>query len=697
MSDAFDFDILMRRKRRILMAGIIMSCLALAVSLVLPRQFVAEGGMIVENSEPNVPELGMGIGSADGVVLTQVEVLRSRELIKSVVVERNLAEAPDLMPAMRLPVSSAVFSATIKRFETTLAALVSGNTATATIDRSPVDRATDYVQKNLKVDATEHSSVISLRFQAGSPKLAVDVVNTVMSTYLSGEVALRHAQIASVNGWLSDHARSLKREADEANAAVERFVKSHVQPEVQGSPTTYLQLTKDEEQLSLAEQSLAKHQAILDSVVNGGGTSAPATLESRTIQDYRSREAQLVQQISLMAPNDPRRAPLEHALAIVHTQIATEIDRIVAGMRHNVEVARADVVAMQRATDRDLSKSQISTDDAATLATLHHDAEAKREMYIAFGARSERTFLAGAELPSARILSPAALEPTNSTSALALVLGFVAGVLGACAVIVLRESFNRQINSASKMALITGLPVCGSLPAVKNTPQLLGAPAASIVGETLRGIWFRLRPTASNGEGTTILVTSSDAGEGKTTVAAALARRIAEDGFRVLLIDADLRRPSLAAALGTKTTLQPPDPGKCLEAVLIGAVTLQRAAGNDPRSGIDYLLADGTAMIPMTVLASERFSTLLNEAKAMYDFVVLDSPPVLQVTDAVIMARHCDHILFIVRADYVAAELVSEATRRFHEPDRSKIVTLLTGVRPGDLNRGDYFGGYHVA
>ena len=187
-----------------------------------------------------------------------------------------------------------------------------------------------------------------------------------------------------------------------------------------------------------------------------------------------------------------------------------------------------------------------------------------------------------------------------------------------------------------------------------------------------------------------VVVTSSEIGEGKTTVAAALARKTAADGYRVLLIDADLRRPRLAAAMNLR-------PEKTLEAVLNGSATLNEAVLRDPQFGVHCLLSQGNVANAMRVLASDRFKALLAESKAAYDFVVLDSPPVLRVADAVMLAKLCRHILFIVGSGRVPGELVIEAVQRFSEEDRGKIIPLLTRVRPSEMNPRDYFGGYGVS
>ena len=143
-------------------------------------------------------------------------------------------------------------------------------------------------------------------------------------------------------------------------------------------------------------------------------------------------------------------------------------------------------------------------------------------------------------------------------------------------------------------------------------------------------MWLAMR--SPQNEGTAILVTSSESSEGKTTIASALARRFADDGFRVLLIDADLRRPRLATILKLR-------PEGYLESVLSGDVTLDKAVVYDTKLGLSCLLANGSLENPIRALSSDHFEQLLTASRRAYDFVILDSPPVLHVADPVLLAK----------------------------------------------------------
>jgi succinoglycan biosynthesis transport protein ExoP len=270
-------------------------------------------------------------------------------------------------------------------------------------------------------------------------------------------------------------------------------------------------------------------------------------------------------------------------------------------------------------------------------------------------------------------------------------------VVAAGASIILRRAFSAKIRDTQAITTATGLRTIGSLPEITDAIWRKPSPAGSLIAETLRGMSLTMLPANTwpdeskqyfERNGQAILVTSSDRGEGKTTVAATLARLMAADGFRVLLIDADLRRPRLAAAMHTRMT------GTTLEAILDGQATLQDVLRQDPIFGVHCVFAKVQYSNPLPALASRNLSEMLDEARNYFDFIILDSPPVLRVADALILSKLTEHVLFLVGAERMTTELVAETIDRFPKEERHKIHPVLTRVKSRDLERRDHYGGY---
>ena len=313
------------------------------------------------------------------------------------------------------------------------------------------------------------------------------------------------------------------------------------------------------------------------------------------------------------------------------------------------------------AVQTETTTAQTTSTAGATLRQLTGDLEAKRQIYVSFLTQAGQARLAAEQSPTAHILFQAVPPqlPAHSFGMISLVLGFFCGVTGAAGIAIMRNMMNSKINTTDEMLEVTGLPVFGSLPEIKQSRgrDIL---AVSPITETFRAMWITLRPQQR--QGVAILVTSSETGEGKTTVALGLARRFASDGFRVLLIDCDLRHPSLA-------TLLKRQPKPSIETMLNGVV---QGTISTVEPGFDCLLADGSIENPVKVLSSDRFERLLADYRQVYDFVILDSPPVLHVADPLLLAKLCQHIIFLVQSGRVSNELVSEATQRFTEDDRAE-------------------------
>ena len=685
--------ILSRRKWLILLSGLLVGALALGVTRLIPYSYVAQGALIIDT--PRVGPMGSA-GGTEGVTLTQEEILRtqqdvirSRGLIAQVVSSLHLDTAAGLTAGERLPARLAGFKAAAVAGVHYLIDLINGGHRPDDAANADVEAAIQYVSKHLQLESSEQSSVVSLQFTAGTPGRAVSVLNAIMNTYIADLGSAKREEWTATNGLMLERAAAMKVEADDAKKHLESFLRQHGLPEIQGSLGPALQLSKNQEQLSSARADLARKQAKLEVVTHFGAGDLPEVLDSRTIQRYHDTEADVLGKLALFGPLDPRRGPLNSALVSIRSQINRETDKIASSIKRDVDIASANVKHLEAAVASESSASQASSVAAVTLASLKSDVEAKQQMYIAFQkSAADQVLRQMSQAPLAHILFPPARIPGRHLGLPALILGFLAGILLSSAAVVFRYVFSSTIRTAMDLAIATALPVAASLPAVKgrignDTIRYLPAFA-----ETLRALSVSLHPVARD-EAEIVLVTSSDVGEGKTTLATTLAETYAGDGFRVLLIDADLRRPKVSTIFGLRPT-------QTLESVLAGKVHWAEAVVHCSSSGLHCLPANGSSRNPISAINSQHFATMIGESKHLYDYIILDSPPVLRVADPLILAGYCRHILLVVRAGFTRADLVSQAMERFRTEDRPKMRALLTRVKPQDLDSGGYYGGYDM-
>lgn len=673
--------ILMRRKRRMLLSGLAVACFAFGITRMLPLRYASEGNLIIEHPSADDGKSPTVLNS----VLTQVDVLQSKALIRRSI--HSLARTDGMVPILRLPRAVAAF---IQDAREQVSKLFKSDEDE---DNDPLADKVNYIQDHLRVESKDSSSVISVKYEAGTPQAAAAVVNAIMATYVSTVGDARDATIVKSDSWISQQMAANWREVEAAELRVTQFMKENRNlTEVQGSLTATLQLSRDQAQLAIAREDLARQQAALSTITRSKGAGAEETLNSKSVQALKEVEAKTLEQINTLYELDPRRQSLQNKLAGTRGLINSETAAVVASVSRGVEIARVRVQVLEAATQKETEAAQVSTVATITLKQLTNDLEAKRQLYVEFLKGAGQAQLSAMRAPTARILFQGVppRKPVQSLGLVSLVFGFFAGVVGSAGITTMRAAFGRKLTSTNDMTIITGLPVIGGLPDLSfaRSGNGLIPQTQPIMTETFRGLWLAMRTQDNEGGG--ILVTSSEIGEGKTTMTAALGRSFADDGFRVLLVDADLRRPSLDKVFNLKPKLY-------LESVLDGSATLNEAVVNDQKSGLAWVFSNGTNKNPIKALTSEQFKDFLYEARQLYDFVILDSAPILEVADPIVLASLCQHIVYIVEAGRVTNELVAAALQRFGKEDRHKIFILMTRVRSGDLNKLDYYSGYASA
>jgi capsular exopolysaccharide synthesis family protein len=718
--------LLWRRKVILALSAVLGAVLALGAMRFAPLRYGAEAQLLVENRELMIPELNSGVAQQQSTVLsrtrTEADVLRSRGILERAVQDLDLADHPRLDAVSRLPDWLTLARTALDEQVARIRALFEEAATQPEAEAAPEDRLASAVlllQRRLRVSSDEHSRVITVRLQTGSPTLSAQILNTLLERYIADDVSMRQQATMQAHAWLSERAAALREDVIAADARVQAFRSEHRLLDVAtGSSLPSVLLNEQESRLSQARQEFARLQSALEtarqSAVRGSAAGgAQETLSSLLIQRLRDREAEIRQRISnadeRLGPRHPDRMAAEAELRNLRRQIDDEATKILTSISRETEIARQQVDGLQLFVDRLRSNAQRAASAEVTLAQLTGEAEAKRQVYNAFLTRAAQTQLASAQFPPARIVSPAVppRHPDRLSNAVVAAFGAATGLFLTAGIALLRHHGHSPLNSAQELAAVTGLPNLGALPAFlprrlrrsSVSPQLPYTMARNAV-ETLRAIRIALRtitpggtvspaPSSTASSSVVALITSSEVDEGKSTLAATLAYVSAADGLKVLLVEADLRNPGLGHMFGKQTTSR-----SSLEGLLEGGATLDEAVQVDPRFGLHYVVADGGASNPQRLLDSDRFRNFLAAARRRYDLVIIDSPPVLRVADALLISPLCDVILFTVAWERVPRGFVLEALDRLPADMRSRTATVLTQVPANRLGQQDVYSGY---
>ena len=461
-------------------------------------------------------------------------------------------------------------------------------------------------------------------------------------------------------------------------------------------------------QSAAAAAELRQAEALANSAQ--GVESASDVLTSPLIQALRQREADVASRIAEMAtelgPLHPKMINAHAEVQDTREKIEAEVDRIVQGMRNDLEVARTREQTLRASLNRlETERAEVNTAQG-TLEVLEREAVANKALFDTLLARwNEIGQNDGLQHADARIISRANVpaSPASPNTPLAIGGSFFVGLLLAVLLAVTIESVRRGMQSSEDVDALLGVSTLSLVPLLKRsrlkkgvTPEqyVLDKPASSfaeahrslLTGLLISGAESGPRPRS-------ILVTSALPEEGKTTISLATARLAAKGGQRVLLVDADMRTNRIARLMGLTEQVGLGD-------VLADGIDLAATVQRDSESSLDVLVAGRRRPNPTDLITSTAMQELLASLERQYDWVILDSPPVLAVSDARYLSRLSGTTVFVVKWMNTRGEVAQLAFRQLVEAGANipgvvlSMVDARKNARYGYADSGYYYYGY---
>lgn len=690
----------LRRNLHLVLGTVLLIDLAVAGwLLVRPVEWTATAELLIEPDDRGFGNLREEIDlrvdrlqPAD--VESEAKLLASRRVALAVIERERLAEAVEPEPLGRrlrqllagagewLLDWVAGVRSSFAGYPTALAARGLDEPEVATPDPEAV---LELFYEGLTVRRDPLARVLTVAYRASERERAVRVVDTLTRVYLEERVAAQREALEQTARYLEERLAVVARELEEAERRVKEFQSRTGLFSVDGVSALERRWSELGRELTQATVRLAEAEARLAQLEGARRTGGLAGLRevagSPVIGELRRQEAELARRIAdLSTQYGPRHPLMQNAraeLADIRRSIGLEIDRIAASLAHDRDLARERVVRLQAEFAEAERRLATAGSSQVELEELTRRAEGARKLYETMLDRyrraSEQAKLVRA---SARVISPPTppARPSNAPKLVVLAFTTAAGLGLGCGLAFLRELRRRGFATSEELERELGLPVLAVLPRLAEAdlgPALgeqaeggeAGAepPLASAYREAVQRIVSRLLLDPAERavrRGRVVAVTSAFPGDGKTTLALALARQCARSGRRTLLIDADLRRRSLDRLLAVPAD----QPG--LVQILSGECrSIDRAMLSEAASGLKILPAGGSPESPQDLLASPKARVLLGALREVCDLVVVDLPPVLAVSDALALAPAFDEALLVVRWEGTPRDAVQAASR----------------------------------
>jgi succinoglycan biosynthesis transport protein ExoP len=648
-------------KHRWIMLGVVGACLALAliVSMLTQRQYTAtirvqvarEAAKVVDmNQDDNDPSSG---SSSTEFYQTQYALLKSRSLSEAVV--RDLGLANDNLYLAQYD-----------------------NSRTEEIAAKPIkarmELATALVNRNTVIKPVRGSSIIDVDFTSPNPIVSARIANSIAQNFIESNLSRRFEAAAYAREFLQTRLNQIRSKLEESERkAVEYAQRQGLIKITSGSGDTasdHSLIASDLSELStqLTNARAARAQAEAQYRSGMGGSIAAQSLTSTTVNQLRQQRAELIGQLSKLqsdfGPEYPPVVALKSQIAQLDIQIGQEQSRVNASVSQDLGGKFQQALATEQAlqTRVDGLKQQLLGEQSRSIQfnILQRDVDTNRGLYEALLQRFKEVGIAGGVGTNNVSIVDSALPPHSPSSpnlllnlALGLLLGLVIGAVAALVLEQLAESVISPREFQSKLRI----PLLGSTPAVATPggPKLLTSRSSKServphlventteLSEAYFSILTAVQFSTSSGAPRTIAITSSQAREGKSTTSMSIARGLASVGKRVLLIDGDMRNPSIHKDFGLSL-------GKGLSDVLTGHAKLQDVIHSSDVSGLSIVTAGKIPPNSAELLAGEGLSRTIKIGMDMYDHVVFDSPPVLGLADAPLIARAVEGTIFVIEA-----------------------------------------------
>jgi succinoglycan biosynthesis transport protein ExoP len=603
-------------------------------SSIQPRLYVSYGTIEIHTGASNQYRLSGGgsSGSGDGLA-TQMAILKSGSLLFSVATDLNLANNPDF----------------------------SGPSPVYRNINDPVIRQSvvGTLQAIIGVASVPRTDLVGISCSTGNPKLSADIINKLVLAYINHSFQSREDSTKRVATFFSHTLDDLKQEAQDSQQEMmdlqKRLGVLGFDPSVNTITANLNDISKAAENAELVRLQAETRYHFLASLdpkilAISSESSRDTTIATLRLQ-LDAAENQLNQMDVLYGPNNPKEKAVHQQIAIINDELGDEEKRL---LQESNQVYLADkndedqtkAVLQEKQTDL-LEYNQRQREFASNQALYDGLHQRLRTAGVEAGLESTEIDIVDAALPP---LGPT-LKPRSSMLVVNTVVMFIVGLVASF----LLDSLDTGLRTVAEIETVSNLPSLALIPRSRRiaADSSTASPAMRNVGmlaspksqfaESFRALRTSLLLSIAGGEPRVILLSSATPGEGKTTVSINLACVLTQRNVRVLLIDADLRRPTVHHRFGLN--------GKVgLTSVLTGALTLDQAIQKVPEMPLlDILVSGPVPPFPTEMLGSQTMHELIEKCRGIYTHIVMDSPPLLSVTDSVVLAREADAVVLIVR------------------------------------------------
>lgn len=686
-------NVIKQNKWKILGFAIVITLFTMMVTLTLVPKYVASATLLIESEQTKAVSFDEVYGldsTKKEYYQTQFEVIKSDSIAREVITKLNLAEHPDF-------VNKPSFTDELKGMAQQILPFLNKAERSELSEREVAElKMLDLLatfRTNLTVSPIRKTQLVKVSFESSDPKLAALVANTVGEVYIESQMRAKMGITQQASSWLNTRLSELRVQLDSSEVRLQNYREEQKLVDIEGIAGLVTQELEQTSKQLVDARATKNNLESINRVINEYGNnniellgSMPEITSHRVVQDVKREVVLAERKVSELAevygPKHPKMISAKAELATVKTNLNKQIKGLITGIEKELNRTSRTVTALER----DLAKIRAEYQDVTRKETqynqLKREVETNRNIFNTFLSRSKETEVTSDFSSAAARFTDRAYAPRNPSKPnkkLIIILAFVASFGFAMVMTFVFDALNDTVKNKNDVENKLAQRMLGLLPHVA-IPKKSFFPIHAYLDESYRRFAESVRTfrtslllTHLDRAHQVIAVTSTSPGEGKTTTSANLAMSLAQMG-RVLLIDADLRKPTLAKRFDIPVF----HPG--LSNLIIGTDQLADCVHEDSQSGVTIMPSGQIPSNPLELLSNSRFSELLNELKAKYDHIIVDTPPTQAVSDALVIAQSVDSVVYVVKSDITRIKPITAGLERLFEVKAHVAGVLLNQV-----------------
>jgi capsular exopolysaccharide synthesis family protein len=689
-----------KRRWNILGLTLLVAILATLVVYSVRPTYRGTATLLIEQGKTKVVSIeevyNQGLTGNREYFQTQVEILKSDDLARKVVQKLKLTSHPDFDPRQAEP---GPVSRLVSVFR----------------DRPPqteeeiLKHVVERFKKDLQVQLVRNSQLVQITFTAYDKELSAAVPNTLADLFIESDLEARVAMTDKASQWLRDRMGELKTKVDASERALQDYRDREKIVDTKG--LAFSGVTKQLEELTRslvdahakraeAESAYALVQQIRTGRSQTGYDMVPAVIRDPLVQKMKEAEGDAERRMSDAAkrygPEHPKMIQAKAELEAARENTRRQIQFVVQGLAKEYDAAKANEAAVQNALAQSKSEIQGYNRKEFQLGILEREVQQNRNLYDMFVSRLKETSVGNeVQRTIARVVDPATVSAEAYGPKKAQIIGIASGIalILSAMLALLLDRLNNTLNSTSDVEVRLGVPALGVLQKIKGFAKKRGFiselaffnDTQSTFAEAVRTVRTSVLMSALDHQHKIVVVTSSVPEEGKTTLSFNLACALGQVK-KVLLIDADLRRPKIGKLVGRETK----QPG--LADLVAGQAQVSQCVFFDERAGIHILPAGTVPPNPLELLSSRRFEDVVMKLREAFDIVVIDSAPLQLVSDAQVLSQFASSVIYVVKADGTPYQVAQNGIKKLRRVNAPLLGVVLNQL---DIERAEkYYGEY---